>query len=468
MTRSSNTHLLILCRACDARVRVRKTQIGSTVLCPRCDAEIAVVFDEPETSGTGKDSADDAPFDGDQDVAYPFDSDLASELAWYDQGSGEDATADASDDDGGGAASEDDEGETYRLASTPDRPAIRPEMQVSCPGCQYMIRAGVRALGRSVDCPRCGHAVYVPGHSGQPVAETDRRALKTQRTHAAVSGNLGESAGKGGAYLDRMADYRREALPKPPDHVFFSNVFNLPWRGRTLWKWLFLSFGCTVMGTLVAGLIYVATTMSGPAVLALAFLILPLIWVSVWTLSYAAACGVTVIEDTAAGNDEIVNWMDPNWREWAIQLMSVAYLGLLCAPFGYFVAWSVFLTTGFFWIPYATILFLMYPIILLSALEADSVMLPYSQPVLQSLYKLPGAWAQFYGLSALTVVLPLLLFAGLALVALPLACIATAPVFAAAILIYARLLGRLGWSMMIAARAAAGADESDESLRRSR
>jgi hypothetical protein len=89
----------------------------------------------------------------------------------------------------------------------------------------------------------------------------------------------------------------------------------------------------------------------------------------------------------------------------------------------------------------------LYPIALMSALEANSIWVPLTLPVLMSLLRWWWAWLTFYLLAGL-------LAAGLAAVFLfsvassqDLLQLVLGPLTAAAALVYFRLLGRLAWRM---------------------
>ena len=88
---------------------------------------------------------------------------------------------------------------------------------------------------------------------------------------------------------------------------------------------------------------------------------------------------------------------------------------------------------------------LLYPIFLLSSLEANSVFVPLSLPILRSLISCWWGWLTFYALAALLGGSWL----GLLLAGLPsfpfLTALACGPLLAAVLLIVSRLLGRLAW-----------------------
>ena len=116
--------------------------------------------------------------------------------------------------------------------------------------------------------------------------------------------------------------------------------------------------------------------------IAAAFFLLPIIWISLMTFSYAAACCLCVLESTAGGLDRIEGWPDPNWKDWMAQLMYVGWIGAipLCVSYGLAflgalqgipIAWTM---------PIAFVV--IYPISLMSALEANSIWVPLTLSIL--------------------------------------------------------------------------------------
>jgi hypothetical protein len=94
------------------------------------------------------------------------------------------------------------------------------------------------------------------------------------------------------------------------------------------------------------------------------------------------------------------------------------------------------------------IAFLLYPIVLLSSLEANSPYSPLTLPILKSLKTVGWAWGVFYGLSfgLMLAWLPILVWtidqSGLTQF---LTMFVIAPLAAGWWFLYARLLGRLAW-----------------------
>ena len=95
-------------------------------------------------------------------------------------------------------------------------------------------------------------------------------------------------------------------------------------------------------------------------------------------------------------------------------------------------------------LPLLALEFFAFPVLLLSALEQDS-MLPISRPVLSSLVRVLDGWLVFYLLSALVWGV-----CGAALAfgfrnSAAVSALVSGPLLASGILIYGRLIGRLGW-----------------------
>lgn len=244
--------------------------------------------------------------------------------------------------------------------------------------------------------------------------------------------------------LQRRASLR-VAIDPPPERPFVSNVFGFPFQGSVVGQWMVISGGfCffALLALVIISLYQGASSMiSGVA----AFIALPAFWIGLWTFSFAAACSLRIVEETAAGNNEIRDWMEGGWKEWVWQLFYLLYIAAI--PLA--VAWPIVKLTGRTYaeasIPLAVVEFLFFPIALLSALEQDSVWLPLSPPVLKSLLKVFGGWLVFYFFSACVAAV----CGGVVYLSIQYASFALAfvigPFFAAAMIVYFRLVGRLGW-----------------------
>ncbi|HEV3235726.1 MAG TPA: hypothetical protein VGZ25_01980, partial [Gemmataceae bacterium] len=169
-----------------------------------------------------------------------------------------------------------------------------------------------------------------------------------------------------------------------------------------------------------------------------------------FVIAYAAHCFLLVIEETAAGNDEVV-WPDEPLYDWILKgIYLVSLVAIWLAPLGIlaralktngappllFISW---LTLAF------AVLWLFFPISILSAMSAQSKWVLLRWTVVRDVMRLPVAIAVLYLVSGLMLVSLLALtyfsFVGgyfwMAAVLGPFAAFCS--------LVYARLIGRLGW-----------------------
>ena len=235
---------------------------------------------------------------------------------------------------------------------------------------------------------------------------------------------------------------------EPPKHTYFSNVFEFPWNEPVKMRWVWMSSLLGLFGFAV-GILRSLWGAANTSMLALPFICVVLVFLGIFVFGYVAANCMRIIEETAAGSDRIRTWPAAGWREWFPDLMIMAWFlglsitmaavptGLVRAVLGADVAFTAFVIS----------IYLMFPIMLLSSSEANS-MIPVSLPILRSLVVLAKDWGCFFGLSFATT-LPLYWILGSVPKGGMIYAYALAgPAYAAVVLINARLLGRLGWSIV--------------------
>ncbi|NLX96558.1 MAG: hypothetical protein GXY83_10315 [Rhodopirellula sp.] len=229
-----------------------------------------------------------------------------------------------------------------------------------------------------------------------------------------------------------------DELPPPPT-TFLSGVFRFPWYIQSLTPWLFCSFGLalSLLGVLLSfWLVDNGLTM---AAYAMRFSIC---WVIVFSLSYLSGCFLAIIEGTANGYDEITDWPKGDWRD---QFFSLGY------PFGMLVL-AALVGTAAHWLTLrqsiavpVVVGVVVYPVLLLSAMESGSVLGFVSRPILRTCVDLWWGWLLVYTLSAamfaawLAWALYYFPYEGFFITGL------SGPILVTILFIYARLLGRLAW-----------------------
>jgi hypothetical protein len=244
--------------------------------------------------------------------------------------------------------------------------------------------------------------------------------------------------------FDTMAEVREVGEDPPPEWTFFSGVTDFLIRPEVLIRWIYASVGMCCMGWLVLMCLHFYDTFP----IALPFFALPLIWIGIMSLSYLAANSVAILVETASGIDKVEGWPDPVMKEQAVDLVYLSFLLIVAEVLSFFLGQVLGVLLGPAWLVSLVVLFLLYPIILLSSLEANSPFAPLTLPIVASLQTVTWAWGVFYGLSGgllLVWALPLKWTLGKSGWTQFFTMIFAAPLISGWCFLYARLLGRLAW-----------------------
>jgi DNA-directed RNA polymerase subunit M/transcription elongation factor TFIIS len=228
----------------------------------------------------------------------------------------------------------------------------------------------------------------------------------------------------------------------PPKWTFFSGVFSYPWRGVNLSRWTAMSFGLSLAGLASFKVLEYVGLMNGLLTnLAVQGLVLSMfaIVITLGALSFAAASCQAAIQDTADGHDLPQEASLPEWDHWVITFL--AWLSLWAAAGAIGFPLSLAIGPAAFLITAA----LFFPILLLSAMECDSYIVPFSPPVLRTLGYFWHGWLMFYLLTTGMIAGWVVAFDFCLPQAPNLTVLLSGPVLAAIMLIYARLLGRVAW-----------------------
>ncbi|MFZ5833013.1 MAG: hypothetical protein ACOY3P_23245, partial [Planctomycetota bacterium] len=160
-----------------------------------------------------------------------------------------------------------------------------------------------------------------------------------------------------------------------------------------------------------------------------------------------ALAGLSILSDTAAGNDRIENWPDAiGFFDGIGSAFFVFNAGFLSCVAGAGLA-ALFREIG--WegvIGYPVAIFVLFPLLLLSMLDNASPLLPVSLNVFGSLWWRAGAWTLFYVQSFVIFALAgAAVWATLRTERLLLVSFVAATALATVGMIYFRLLGRVAW-----------------------
>ncbi|NLE39619.1 MAG: hypothetical protein GX621_16490 [Pirellulaceae bacterium] len=217
-----------------------------------------------------------------------------------------------------------------------------------------------------------------------------------------------------------------------------SGVFTFPFYLTTLGPWLYISMGLLITAMLLMFWL-------GPGMvlgLSSARLIgLPTCAAALLTFSYAAACCLTIVEDTFNGWDVVEEWPDLEWKEWVWSFTCMVTLTLQALLVG-LVAELAFGAAVPWLFPIGTLI--AFPFIVLGSLGAEAWVPMAIGRCLLSLRRLWWAWALFY-LETTPLIVGWFILSAVGLVRLLPFTVPffSAPLLAFVVLVYARLLGRL-------------------------
>src|SRR5207253_2033550 len=120
-------------------------------------------------------------------------------------------------------------------------------------------------------------------------------------------------------------------------------------------------------------------------------------FVLIYVFSYLSSCFVEIVINTTYNVDKAYDWPDADWRERLFCFLRLLYWGIFA---GFVAAGIAGLCSGgspeLFAAVFAGVECFLFPIVLLSALEADSIIWPVSGPILASLARSWYAWLGFY------------------------------------------------------------------------
>jgi hypothetical protein len=238
------------------------------------------------------------------------------------------------------------------------------------------------------------------------------------------------------------AELEPERPPPVPLHLFWTGVWNFAFRVANLRPLFWLTLGFTIMGAQVALIIQLYALELALADFAAFFVGLGVLFMLIITGSYASTCYLTILQDTAAGNDEI-QYPDGDWRMGVFSLLRLAlltFLGLVLPAF-------IFSALGCF--GYGLFILLtpaLFSFCLLSALAGDSWIMIFDSRVMGGLKRRPDVIPIVY-IYSLVLLLFCVAFTALGFLVHWLFVPLMAAVYAVCWLTFGRVLGRVGYAI---------------------
>ncbi len=395
---ADQTYIPVTCPLCDTLMKVAENQVGREVVCPDC--QVPTIVRRPAEAPAAK-----KPIDAGQ-------------------------------------------GGEYGLREQSDRPAASsPEFSsltaVVCLRCGTRLHVAADRVSEEMACPDCDDVMIV----APPPAK---------RKHDPRDDDVGEyelrETDEGPAVADRRlprqpdaASPRRSAPGQtPPRWLFFSGVFGIPVH-RNTWP-RFLALSCWAMVAPWLGVVASAIERDNLFSWLSQMLLTTLAGMIgfFWAMVTSVHC-LTILQETAAGNDQIESWPGGLFLDWIAQCLYVFNSLLLSILVGVILAWAVGPDHPWAWLLLLGGVLVLFPVTLLSMLETGSALIPFSRPVWGSLFSVWRAWGLFH-LETIAMLLPAgwIVRQTWALMTL-LGVVVSSMATVAMAMIYFRLLGRLAY-----------------------
>ena len=180
------------------------------------------------------------------------------------------------------------------------------------------------------------------------------------------------------------------------------------------------------------------------AFIALALFAGGVVLVLLWGIA-ASPLLLAIAQDTGEGNDQVEAWPEPVFTDWAFDFLYVVDSFVVALLPGVVLARVLAIAEQPYWMAIPGSLFFLFPVVLLSMLEAGSPIVPVSASVVASLFSMAWAWVVFYVESAMLLA-GFLAFSGVVSYFIgPWGVIPIAVVWVWVLIVYFRLIGRVAW-----------------------
>jgi DNA-directed RNA polymerase subunit RPC12/RpoP len=430
------TYIRLLCPVCGTRLLATLDQVGQKIVCPDC--QVATTVPPPPETKKPPDAEDQQRRRHEEYLLTP------------------DAATDSPD-----AASE----------TAGRKPPTY--VKVECRHCHTRLPATTDEIGRQIVCPDCGTSTVVPEPKarspglppeldpseeyvvGASFARPEYRHIKDYRQLGKPPEERANAASDDAPPIESRSNEQSAPGSRPAD--FQPGLLRFLRYDGVWQRWVGLSAVAVPVLLVLAGGANLATRVASgltdaPIVVgAMAMLTAGGVIALVWSAP-AAAILLVVIQETSEGTDRIEEWPEGLFTEWMFGVLFI-FNSLGAATFAGVMLRGVLREyCGIpFWPAMPITIVVLFPVLLLSMLETGSALNPVSLPVWRSMRSAWPAWAGFYvesGLLAAAGVATAMAAAwpaglwGAALVS---------PVLIGMALVYARLLGRLGWACRSAA-----------------
>ncbi|QDU57677.1 MJ0042-type zinc finger domain-containing protein [Aeoliella mucimassa] len=325
---------------------------------------------------------------------------------------------------------------------------------VRCEVCETLQYVEPAMIGQAIECPDCGHATVVkaPKPKLPPAPAEPDLEVEEVRVDESFAPSMPPIYSRYEDFESLSPEEQLAAMNRVVTNRKSRPQMNA-WPLLTGWKAFLTGPGvvsrCLSIGILLAFFFTVAVwvypmILSGyGAVVGLPIMVATAAMIMLG-LASASACAIKVVTESSEGNDRIEEWPVNNPVDWMGESFYMAIGVMSSGILGYLIAWASGADVAGKLLGIAASMWVCFPVVHLSTLEALSPWSLLMPGVLRSMTKSAGSWLQFYLLSAIVVGL----FVGTVMLlnrySPELISLAAIP-FMIAGMFYFRMLGRLAW-----------------------
>ncbi len=326
-------------------------------------------------------------------------------------------------------------------------PAAQPieyesEYRVKCLVCGSVTYAKATQAGKTVKCRDCYSAIKIPAppkKATKPVLQED--GAESYRFEERPRANRPDDPfRKSAEELLRQASESDEKEPEPDFDIprigaWAASVFGVFLQPAVLFHWLVLSLGGSV-----AAFLAIKSEME--------ILVLGLFPVGFLFGALVVACGFAILESVSNAEESVAEWpvmLDP--AEWlgtlVVALAATGLAGIPAWAFGQMVfgpGLVAVLITMFS-------IYLLFPFVLLSMLDMQSIFAPFSPEVSRSMTRCHESWGALYFSSGLLFVVLFLIYVAASLFPPPQTAVIAIFATVGIVFLYFAMLGRLAYQI---------------------
>lgn len=339
-------------------------------------------------------------------------------------------------------------GDEYALREVDDpatRAAAAGFVKFNCGTCSTLLDAPLNQVGKQVACPDCGTWCVVPPPPPAPPPFQAADASDVTLDEPPPEKNVVRQRVADRLLHDAAEHLRAQAAAQPKRllNATWLGILAFPFQVQVLPVWIGLAVGLLAIAALVDTVISMTRSLSLEYIMAV-FVALIAAFATALIAGLCIPPLMTIIEFTADGLERIPHWPGHDLLDrgrvllYAVNSFAMSALpGML--PMMVLSGLGVPSWLGLLTVP------LLWPVVLLSMLEADSPFVPFSNAIRTSFRQVPHGWKSFYlrslGLAAALAIPAVLLFLyghrfGRVYLMFAVSYYAV---------VYCRLLGRLAW-----------------------